>query len=392
MIKRAIEEKILKDFGKGKVILVLGARQVGKTTLLQQLARNAQRPLSLNCDNADDRELLSHASTTSLVSLAGNADFILIDEAQRVGNIGLVLKMLADTVGKRSQVVATGSSALELADGIFESAAGRVFEYRLYPFSFGELAGSPSDIRSEKRLLESRLVYGSYPEAAMSSGDARRILESIVNGALYKDILAFGGIRKSDVLMRLVQCLSLQTGSEVSYGELAAAIGINKATVESYIDLLEKTFVVFRLPSLSRNARNEIRKGRKIYFWDNGIRNAVTGNFAPTTLRQDTGALWENYLVSERMKATAYAQIPARGYFWRTTAQSEIDYVEETDGRIGAYEFKWSVRRRPRQPVAFQSAYPGSSWTVVTPENYVDFLVDPASDVLKSGILRGLTP
>ena len=375
MVKRQIEDAIRSDFGKGKIVLVLGARQVGKTTLLAQLSGGAQRPLLLNCDNPDDREALSSSTTTRLGALAANADFLLIDEAQRVKNIGLTLKMLADTVGKRTQVVATGSSALELASGIFESAAGRVFEYRLYPFSYGELA-ELKDGRIERRLLEDRLVWGSYPEVVTSPNDARRILDSIVSGALYKDILAFGGIRKSDILIRLVQCLALQVGNEASYGELAAMIGVNKATVESYIDLLEKTFVVFRLPSFSRNARNEIRKGRKIYFWDNGIRNAVIGNFAPIALRVDVGALWENYLVSERRKFLAYSQSSARSYFWRTTAKSEIDYVEECDGRISAYEFKWNERRKPAKPIAFKAAYPESEWHVISPANYADFLMD----------------
>lgn len=374
MIKRAIEEKIRADFGKGTIVFVLGARQVGKTTLLEQLAKGAVRPLFLNCDNADDRELLSRGNATALTALVGNSDFVLIDEAQRVPNIGLTLKMLADSLRGHAQIVATGSSALELANGIFESATGRVFEYRLYPLSFGELSKEGGGSRLERRLLESRLVYGSYPEVVTSPEDARRMLEAIVNGALYKDVLMFGGIRKSDVIVRLVQCLALQIGSEVSYGELAAMTGLNKATVESYVGLLEKTFVVFRLPSLARNARNEIRKGRKVYFWDNGIRNAVIGNFAPLALRQDVGSLWENYLVSERRKALSYAQSPARSYFWRTTAQSEVDYVEETDGRFSAYEFKWNERRHPRRSMAFSTAYPESPWEVITPENYQGFL------------------
>jgi predicted AAA+ superfamily ATPase len=270
--------------------------------------------------------------------------------------------------------VATGSSALELANGIFETAAGRVFEYRLYPFSFGELVEEQGGERIERRLLESRLVWGAYPEVVTAPNDARRILESIVSGALYKDILSFGGIRKSDVLGRLVQSLALQVGSEVSYGELAASIGINKATVETYIDLLEKTFVVFRLPSLARNARNEIKKGRKVYFWDNGIRNAVIGNFSSIALRTDVGALWENYLVSERRKMLAYSHSPARSYFWRTTTQSEVDYVEERDGCLAAYEFKWSIRRKPHPPASYLAAYPQSGWQVITPENYHGFL------------------
>ena len=388
MINRMIEPLIRQDFGKGKVVLVLGARQVGKTTLLQQLSAGAQKSIMLNCDNADDLALLANPTTTSLAALVGDADFLLIDEAQRVDGIGLVLKMLADTVGTRTQVVATGSSALELANGVFESAAGRVFEYRLYPFSFGELAEDEGGARIERRLLESRLVWGAYPEVATTPNDARRILEAIVNGALYKDILSFGGIRRSDVLGRLVQCLALQVGSEVSYGELAAAIGINKATVETYIDLLEKTFVVFRLPSLARNARNEIKKGRKVYFWDNGIRNAVIGNFSPLALRMDVGALWENYLVSERRKALAYSRSDARSYFWRTTTQSEVDYVEERDGCFAAYEFKWNIRRKPRPPSAYLAAYPQSDWKVVTPENYQDFLHDAHGCLGMKGEMR----
>ena len=374
MIKRAIEERIRADFGKGKVILILGARQVGKTTLLKQLSEGVDRTIMLNCDNADDRALLANPTTASLSALAGNANLLMIDEAQRVPEIGLSLKMLADTIGRQTQVVATGSSALQLAQGVFESAAGRVFEYRLHPLSFGELSATPSCVRDEARLLETRLVWGSYPEVTSAPDDARRILESIADGALYKDILTFGGIRKSDILMRLVQCLALQIGGEVSYGELAATVGINKATVETYIDLLEKTFVVFRLPSLARNARNEITKGKKIYFWDNGIRNAVIGNFAPVALRQDIGALWENYLVAERRKAVAYARTNARSYFWRTTTQSEIDYVEEADGRFAAFEFKWNERRAARQPTPFATAYPGTPWTVVTHANYQTFL------------------
>ena len=374
MIERTIEEPIRADFGKGKVILILGARQTGKTTLLQQLAGKVKNVVMLNCDNADDRELLSSPSTTSLAAVAGNADFLMIDEAQRVQGIGLALKMLADTIGKRTQVIATGSSALELAQGILESAAGRVFEYRLYPLSFGELSMPPSSGREEMRLLEKRLVYGSYPEIVTSPNDARRILESIADGVLFKDILSFGGIRKSDVLVRLVQCLALQVGNEVSCNELAASVGINKATVETYIDLLEKTFVIFRLPSLARNARNEIKKGRKIYFWDNGIRNAIIRNFSPLALRQDTGALWENYLVAERRKAIAYAQAGTRSYFWRTTTQSEIDYIEETDGSLAAFEFKWNERRSPRMPANFATAYPGCAWSVISPANCIPFL------------------
>lgn len=376
MISRTIESRIRADFGKGKAVLVLGARQVGKTTLLGQLAEGARRVLRLDCDNADDRALLANPTSTRLSSLADGVDMLLVDEAQRVPDIGLALKMLVDAVGRKTQIVATGSSALELAQGVFESAAGRIFEYRLHPFCHAELvAAADGDGRSERRLLEKRLVYGSYPEVAgASDADARRILSAIADGALYKDILALGGIRKPDVLVRLVQCLALQVGSEVSSGELSGMTGLDRATVESYIDLLEKTFVVFRLPSFARNARNELRKGRKVYFWDNGVRNAVIGNFAPLALRTDAGALWENRMVSERRKMADYAQRGARGYFWRTLSQSEVDYVEETDGRLSAWELKYGSRRKARLPAAFAAAYPGTSFGVVTPENFEEFL------------------
>lgn len=376
MIPRCIEKKIRADFGKGKAILILGARQVGKTTLLGQLADGAGHVIRLDCDNADDRALLDSPSTTSLASLVKGADLLLVDEAQRVPGIGLALKMLVDTVGRQTQIVATGSSALQLAQGVFESAAGRIFEYRLHPICHAELVtAAGGDDRGERRLLEKRLVFGSYPEVTGSSDlDARRILTAIADGALYKDILARSGIRKPDILVRLVQCLALQIGSEVSSGELAGMTGLDRATVESYIDLLEKTFVVFRLPSLARNARNELRKGRKIYFWDNGIRNAVIGNFAPLSLRADAGALWENCMVAERLKLADYEQRGTRGFFWRTLTQSEVDYVEETDGRLSAWEFKYGSGRKARLPAAFAAAYPNTPFGVVTPDNYPEFL------------------
>ena len=374
MIKRDIESRIRSDFGKGKVVLVLGARQVRKTTLLDQLAAGVEKVVRFNCDNADERQRLSNPNTTQLLNIVGDARLVLIDEAQRISDVGMVLKMLADAIGRRSQVVATGSSALELANGVFESAAGRVFEYRLYPLSNGELNAKAGDSIAEARLLPDRLIYGSYPEVVTTPNDGRRILESIASGALYKDVLSFGGIRKPDVLTRLVQCLALQLGNEVSANELGQMTGLNKTTVENYIDLLEKTFVVFTLRSFARNARNELKKARKIYFWDNGIRNAVLGNFAPLNLRTDTGALWENWLVSERMKRLSYSQSFARSYFWRTRTQSEIDYLEELDGQMNAFEFKWNPQKKAKLPQPFAAAYPNVGYTVVTRENYGEFL------------------
>lgn len=371
MIERRIKQRIIGDFGKGKAVVILGPRQVGKTTLLTQFDR--ENALSFNCDNVDDCEDLSKSNTTALRTLVGSAKMVMIDEAQRLPNVGLTIKMLVDTVGKETQILVTGSSALELSSGIYESAAGRFFEYRLHPFSFAELSSHTSE-REELRLLEDRLIYGSYPEVVINRADARRILESIVSGALYKDIFALSAIRKPDSFVRLVQCLSLQVGSEVSYTELAAMTGLDKITVETYIDLLEKTFVIFRLPAFSRNARNEIKRGRKIYFIDNGIRNAVIGNFSPVALRSDIGPLWENYIISERYKRNLYAGIPAKMYFWRTLSQSEVDYVEEVDGRLLAAEIKWNPKRVAKLPMAFKSSYPDAAFSLVNPENYSGFL------------------
>lgn len=376
MIPRQIENAMRGDFGKGKALLVLGARQVGKTTLLRRLAEGAGRVVWLDCDNSDDRVLLENPNTSRLSVLAAGTDLLLVDEAQRVRGIGLALKMLVDAVGRTTQVVATGSSALELAGGVHESAAGRVFEYRLHPLSHGELArGSGGGAREERRLLERRLVYGSYPEVAgASDADARRILSGIADGALYKDLFSLGGVRKPDRLVRLTQCLALQVGNEVSTGELSGMTGLDRATVETYIDLLEKTFVVFRLPSLARNARNELRKARKVYFWDNGVRNAVIGNFAPLALRTDAGALWENRMVSERRKLADWAGRGAKGYFWRTLTKSEVDYVEEEDGRLSAWEIKWGHGRKARLPEPFSAAYPGTPFGAVTPDTFETFL------------------
>ncbi len=375
MITRDIEKSIKNDFFKGKVIVILGPRQVGKTTLLKQLTTDRTDVLSLNCDDADDRLRLENQTSTNLVNLVKGKSIILIDEAQRVRNIGLTIKILADHLDARQQVIVTGSSALELADEIYEPATGRILEYRLFPFSMNELARQ-SSLREERRLLETRLVYGSYPDVVLNGGDAKRTLMSLSTSYLYKDLLSFRDVRKPDVLQKLVLALALQVGSEVSYNELSQTVGVDKMTVENYINLLEKCFVVFRLNSLNRNARNEIKKGKKIYFFDNGIRNAVLSNFAPLALRTDVGALWENYLVSERLKRNAYAGSYAKSYFWRTQTQQEIDYVEECDGVFSAYEFKWNPRARAKCPAGFSASYPNAQFICVTPDHADSFLTN----------------
>ncbi len=372
MKHRLLEQSVAKDFGKGKVIILLGPRQVGKTTLLDQLDMDKKQTLFLNCDDFDDRLLLEDKTKVELRSLVDGYKNVFIDEAQRVKSIGLIIKMLAD-LHLDCNIVATGSSSMELAEGIFETATGRVYEYKMFPFSLVELANDTNE-REQKKLLEQRMIYGLYPEVVNNPSDAKRTLSSLVNSYLYKDILAYKGLKKPDVLQKLVVALALQVGNEVSYNELSNLLGIDKETVENYINLLEKCFVVFRLNSFNKNLRTELKKGKKIYFYDNGIRNAVISNFAPLELRSDSGALWENLMVSERMKRNAYVQSYAQTFFWRTVSQKEIDLVEWKEGRLQAFEFKWREDKKVLPPKEFASTYLDASYEVITPSNFWSFL------------------
>lgn len=372
MIKRIIKSSILADYRRKKVIILLGARQVGKTTLLSELQTEKTKVLSLNCDNLDDILLIEGKTSTELQYLLSPYELVFIDEAQRVKNIGLTLKMIGD-LKLDTQVVVTGSSSFDMANEINEPATGRLIEYNLFPFSLPELAANSSD-REEKRLIGNRMIYGLYPEVVTEPGDAKRTLMTLTNNYLYRDLFAYKGIKKPDVIQKLVRALALQLGNEVSYNELGNMLGIDKETVENYINLLEKCFVIFRLDSFSRNLRNEIKKGKKIYFYDNGVRNAVISNFAPLELRNDTGALWENLMVSERVKRNSYSGSFAQLFFWRTHDQKEIDLIEEQDGILNTFEFKWNVKARVNQPKVFAEIYPDSTYSVITPDNFWDFL------------------
>ena len=372
MIQRQLEQRLTDAYRRKKVIVILGPRQVGKSTLLEVLSAGKQNVRSVNCDNEDERRLLQDRTSTELRQLVAPYDFFLIDEAQRVRNIGLTLKMIGD-LKLHTQVIVTGSSSLDLADEINEPATGRLLNYNLFPFSLSELAASTSRLE-EQRLLETRMVYGLYPEVVNEPEAARETLVNLTNNYLYKDLLAFRGIKKPDVIMNLVRALALQIGSEVSYNELSNLIGVDKVTVENYINLLEKCFIVFRLNSFSRNVRNEIKKGKKIYFFDNGIRNAVLSNFAPLELRNDAGALWENLMVSERIKRNAYCGSYAHLYFWRTHDQKEIDFIEEMDGRLTAYEFKWSDKKKTTVPKVFAENYPNFTFQVINRDTLWDFI------------------
>lgn len=361
-----------RSYGRRKVITILGPRQVGKSTLLTELSAAGTRVRILNCDNEDDRRLLVDKTSTELKSLVEPHDFFLIDEAQRVKNIGLTLKMIGD-LHLDTHVIVTVSSSFDLADEINEPATGRLIEFNLFPLSLPELAESTSQFE-EQRMLETRMIYGLYPEVVTAPEYARDTLMNLTNNYLYRDALAYQGLRKPDALMKLVRALALQLGSEVSYNELALTVGVDKITIESYINLLEKCFIVFRLNSFSRNARNEIRKGKKIYFVDNGVRNAVLSNFAPLELRNDSGMLWENLMISERVKRNTYCKSYAQLYFWRTHDQKEIDLIEDKDGRLTAYEFKWNERKRTVMPKSFAQIYPNSDFQVINRDNFWPFL------------------
>jgi len=372
MIKRLIETKIREDFSRQKVALILGPRQVGKTTLLHQLSDAGAHILTLNCDYVTDAQRLMDKTADELTALLAGFDMVHIDEAQKVKDIGLTLKKLGD-LHLPTHILVTGSSALELASGIYDSAVGRVLEYRLYPFSMEELAAATSQVEQD-RALRQRLIYGLYPEAVNDPAHAEETVVMLANNYLYRDALAYRGLKKPDLLVHLLQALALQVGSEVSYNELGNMLHADTATIETYISLLEKCFIVFRLPSFSRNQRNEISKGRKVYFYDNGMRNALIDNFKPLELRTDVGALWENFVISERVKRNTYHGLRAKLYFWRTFAQSEIDLVEETQGELHAFEFKWNSKARAKLPRPFAENYPEATFNVITPDNYWDFV------------------
>ncbi len=374
MIPRFIESQLLEDMFQGKAIILTGPRQVGKTTLLDIIKSKSQvNSLWLNCDEPDIRMQLENANSTQLSALAGDASLIFIDEAQRVKNIGITLKLMVDNL-KNVQIVATGSSALELANEISEPLTGRKWEYRLFPMSALEMVRHHGRLE-ESRLLEQRLIFGSYPDIINHPTKAKRSLLELSNNYLYKDLLALENIRKPVLLEKILTALALQLGNEVSFVELSRLVGADHKTVEHYVQMLEKSFVIFQLPAFSRNLRNEIKKGRKIYFYDNGVRNAIIKNFNPIAMRQDIGALWENHLISERVKFNTYTQRYVNSYFWRTHAQQEIDYIEESSGQLLAVEFKWNEQGRKKWPGAFEKAYPNTTYTLINRTNYMDFIV-----------------
>jgi hypothetical protein len=367
MIQRTIQESIEQRFFKGKVILLFGPRQVGKSTLVQMILHKINQPyLYLNGDEPDVREILTSANSVQLKQLVGDQLIVFIDEAQRIANIGLTLKLFSDQL-KQVQVIASGSSAFELSNKVSESLTGRKYEFHLYPLTFDEMCRFHGKLE-EKRHLEQRMLFGFYPEIVNEPFNAQEHIRLISDSYLYKDLLILEQIKKPLLLEKILKALAFQIGSEVNYHELSQLIGADRGTIEKYIDLLEKTFVIFRLPAFNRNVRNELKKGKKIYFVDCGIRNAIINNFTPLQNRNDAGALWENFMISERRKNHQYFNSNVEQYFWRTTQQQEIDLIEMEGTNISAFEFKWNENTKVRFPKTFSENYPNTEFQVISPK------------------------
>lgn len=373
MINRKLSVIIQKRLLGRKAQIILGPRQVGKTTMLRELVdQQEEKCLWLNGDDLETRDLLKEVTTSRWKRILGDARILVVDEAQRIENAGLKLKLITDQIPEVSLLV-SGSSALELGDSINEPLTGRKWQYQIFPLSFAEMQDHHGYAR-EDSLLEERLIYGYYPDVVNSSTDALETLRNLTDSYLFKDVLALTGIRRPEKLTRLLQALAYQLGNEVSYHELGKLVDLDNQTVESYISLLERAFIIYRLQPLSRNLRKELKTKRKIYFYDNGIRNAVIGQFQPLSQRQDIGALWENFLLSERRKVSEYDRLYGNYFFWRTKDQQEIDYVEERDGKMHAFEFKFSAKRTVKFPKAFLEAYPQHTTAVINRQNYADFV------------------
>lgn len=375
MIKRILLNSIQVKFNKGKAILLFGSRQVGKSTLIENLLQGKEH-IYMTGDDYNDRQLLTNASISGLKSIIGKNTILFIDEAQIIPNIGLTIKLITDHI-KQVQVIATGSSAFELADKMNEPLTGRKYEFYLYPISFQEMV-THHGLLQEKRMLDHRLVYGYYPEIVMKQGEEKELLQLLASSYLYKDLLKLEQIKKPQILENLLKALALQIGNEVNYNELGQTIGADNKTVEKYIDLLEKAFVVFKLPAFNRNVRNELKKGKKIYFYDCGIRNAIINEFKPFEIRQDRGALWENFVLAERMKYLSYNHIVAKQYFWRTTQQQEIDLIEEYGKQLKAFEVKLHAKEKVRFSETFTNNYPNTDLHKICKENMEEFLLEKA--------------
>ena len=371
MVARIIQSQVVEKLFKKKAILLFGARQVGKTSLIREIVSEIPH-IWLAGDEPDVQQLLENATSVRINQLVGANKILVIDEAQMIDNIGLLIKRIVD-YSNQIQVIATGSSAFELADKTKESLIGRKFEFQLFPIAVSELM-QQTDFLTQQRLLPHYLVYGLYPEVLNEFGNEIQVLKDLSESFLFKDVLNFDGIKKSSFIYKLTQMLAFRIGSEINFNSLANDLGINKLTVEKYITILEQNFIIFTLNSYNNNLDNELKKGKKIYFWDVGIRNALIKNFTPIELRNDVGALWENFVIVELLKQNRYKNQHAEYYFWRTTQQQEIDLIKVQNEKIEAIEIKYNPKQKAKFSKTFINNYQPAATTVINTENFLDFI------------------
>ena len=375
-IDRAFRKAVLQKLQANKVIVLLGARRVGKTIFLKDLVDNHlnEEHLLLNGEDISTMAVLTERTIENYKRLLGNKKLLIIDEAQKIPEIGLILKLMVDNING-IKIIATGSSVFDMVNKLGEPLTGRKHTFHLFPFAQMEYS-TYEDLTQTRARLEERLIYGCYPELLQLSGNDEKAnyLKEIVNAYLLKDILEIDGVRNSNKMLNLLRLISFQIGKQVSLDELGKQLGLSRNTVERYLDLLSKVFVIFKVSGFSRNLRNEVSKTNRWYFYDNGIRNVLIANFNALTLRNDKGELWENYLLSERIKFQHYTGMIVNNYFWRTYQQQEIDWVEERGGKLYAYEIKWSSHKKIKVPVTWARAYPDSIFEAITPENYLPWI------------------
>lgn len=375
MIKRIIEDRIFECLVANKAILIFGARRVGKTILMKQILMKADsKVLFLNGEDLDTLSLLEPQSISNYKRLLNGIEILAIDEAQNIPNIGQKLKLIVDEISG-IKVIASGSSSFDLLNKAGEPLVGRSSQFLLFPFSQEELSEKENVLQVHQNL-EERIVYGYYPDVVLMNDFVQKkdYLKNIVNSYLLKDILVLDGIKNSKKMLELLKLIAFQIGSEVSYDELSRQLGLSRNTVEKYLDLLSKVFVIYKLGAFSRNLRKEVSKAGKWYFYDTGIRNAIISNFSVLSQRLDNGQLWENYLINERIKQNFYFNLDKSFYFWRTYDGQEIDLIEEENGKLNAFEFKWG-EKLPRVPRAFADNYKDAKYHVVNKSNFLDFVL-----------------
>jgi hypothetical protein len=375
-IQREIKARFLEKLVAGKVLILLGARRVGKTSFIKELVKeNITEPLlSLNGEDMSVSEIFKNRTIENFKRLIGNNKILIVDEAQKIDGIGQALKLMTDEFPDL-KIIVTGSSVFDLGNKLGEPLTGRKNSFYLFPLSQSEFSTKENLIET-KSNLEERLIFGSYPEilSYASAKDKTDYLNELVSSYLLKDILEFDGIKNSSKLIYILRLLSFQIGKEVSLEEIGKQTGLSRNTVERYLDLLQKVFVVYKLPGFSRNLRNEVTKTGRYFFYDNGIRNSIIANFNTLTLRNDIGELWENYIISERLKWQNYSGIISNNYFWRTYQQQEIDFIEDRQGKLFAYEIKWNPGRVTKIPKVWMEAYPNSEFKIINSENYLDWI------------------